>query len=200
MPNDFAGALRRLRSEKNLSQQQLADLLFVDRSTVASWESGRRLPTALMISRISQCLEINASVLLDAAASESTDSPNVILVDDEPIVLNGGLPILREVLPQAVVTGFAKPSAALEFASSNRVPLAFLDIEMGKFSGLDLCRELLKVNPRTNVVFLTAYPEYSLEAWDLGASGFLLKPLSPEAVRRQLSLLRHPERGLMLHE
>ena len=200
MPNDFAGTLRRLRSEKNLSQQQLADLLFVDRSTVASWEAGRRLPNALMIHRIAQCLGVNRSILLDAAASESPENPNVLLVDDEPIVLQGGLQLLREVLPSAVVTGFSKPSAALKFASVNRVPLAFLDIEMGKFSGMDLCRELLEINPHTNVVFLTAYPEFSLPAWDLGASGFLLKPLTAQAIRRQLSLMRYPERGLIFHE
>ena len=41
-------------------------------------------------------------------------------------------------------------------------------------------------------MFLTAYPDYSLNAWNTGASGFLLKPLTPEGVREQLKKLRYP--------
>ena len=74
----------------------------------------------------------------------------------------------------------------------NRVALAVLDIELGAASGLDLCRALLDINPRTNIVFLTAYPDYSLDAWKTEASGFLLKPLTPEAVKEQLKKLRYP--------
>ena len=59
---------------------------------------------------------------------------------------------------------------------------------------LELCRELLEINPRTNVVYLTAYSEYSLDAWSTGAIGFLLKPITPEGVREQLKKLRYPFR------
>ena len=61
---------------------------------------------------------------------------------------------------------------------------------------LDLCRELLQINPRTNVVFLTAYLEYSFEAWDTRACGFLLKPITTDAVRKQLLKLRFPLKGI----
>ena len=74
----------------------------------------------------------------------------------------------------------------------NQIALAVLDIELGTASGLDLCRELLKINPRTNVVFLTAYADYSLDAWKTKASGFLLKPLTLEDVKEQLKMLRYP--------
>ena len=74
--------------------------------------------------------------------------------------------------------------------------LAFLDIEMGKKSGLTLCSELLEINPKTNVVFLTAYEGYSLDAWSTGASGFLMKPLTVEAVQKQLPRLRNRIRAL----
>ena len=95
-------------------------------------------------------------------------------------------------MPYATVVGFTRPAEAVEYAKSNRVALAFLDIELGKTSGLDLCRTLLDVNPRTNVVFLTAYAEYSLNAWETGASGFMVKPFTPEGVRDQLARLRYP--------
>ena len=95
-------------------------------------------------------------------------------------------------MPNAKVTGFTRPSEAIEYAKTNRVALAFLDIEMGKNSGFDLCRTLLDLNPRTNVVYLTAYVEYSYDAWSTGASGFLLKPITPDGVRAQLKNLRYP--------
>lgn len=187
----FAENLKELRTKANLSQRELAERMFITRSTVAHWESGRRLPDASMIFRLAECLDVNVSDLLSAAA-ESDDCPNVIMVDDSKIVLTGGLPILGTALPNATVIGFTKPSQAIEYAKSNRVALAFLDIELGAVSGLDLCRTLLDINPHTNVVFLTAYREYSIDAWSTGASGFMIKPITVEGVQAQLQNLRHP--------
>ena len=65
---------------------------------------------------------------------------------------------------------------------------------MGNISGLDVCRELREINPHTNVVYLTAYKEYSFDAWSTGACGFMLKPLTAEGVREQLKKLRFPFR------
>ena len=132
--------------------------------------------------------------MLLTAAARSDEHPNVIMVDDiKPIVL-GALPVLKEVMPYATVTGFTRPADAVEFAGANRVALAFLDIELGSASGLDLCRTLLEINPRTNVVYLTAYSDYALDAWSTDAVGFLLKPITPDGVREQLKKLRYPFR------
>ena len=179
----FADILKKLRAEKGLSQRELAERLFVTRSTVARWENGSRLPDASMISRLSRCLNADFSTLLSIAA-ESDNVPNVIMVDDGKIFLSGALPVLEEVMPNATITGFTSPSEAVEYAKTNRVALAFLDIEMGKNSGFDLCRRLLALNPR--------YIEYSYDAWSTGASGFLLKPITPDGVRAQLKNLRYP--------
>jgi transcriptional regulator with XRE-family HTH domain len=187
----FAETLKRLRTERALSQQDLAERMYVSRSTVARWETGSRLPDVAMIARLSKCLGVEVSTLLRAAAA-SDESPNVIMVDDRKIILSGGLPILEEVMPNATVIGFTRPSEAVEYARTNRVALAFLDIELGKTSGFDLCRTLLELNPRTNVVFLTAYINYSFDAWSTGASGFMLKPITPQGVRSQLKNLRYP--------
>ncbi|MBQ5510791.1 MAG: response regulator, partial [Prevotella sp.] len=80
------------------------------------------------------------------------------------------------------------------------VALAILDIELGNASGFDLCRTLLEINPRTNIVFLTAYADYSLDAWDTEASGFLLKPLTPDGVRQQLKKLRRQVMDMRAHD
>ena len=189
----FADTLKKLRYDKGLSQSDIAKQMYVTKATVSRWESGTRLPDAVMISRLSTVLGADVNVLLNAAV-QSDECPNVIMVDDNKIILTGGLPILEEIIPNASVTGFTKPSEAVEYAKANRIVLAFLDIEMGNISGLDVCRELLEINPRTNVVYLTAYREYSFDAWSTGACGFMLKPLTVEGVREQISRLRYPFR------
>lgn len=191
MSKTFAGTLRKLRTEKGLSQQDLANQMYVTRSTIARWENGSRLPNAMMISRLAECLCIDFNTLLNDAV-ENEEVPNVIIVDDRKIVLSGALPILEQTMPNALIMGFTRPSEAIDYAKSNRIALAFLDIEMGKTSGLDLCRTLLKINPRTNVVYLTAYVSYSFDAWSTGACGFMLKPITPEGVQKQLKNLRYP--------
>ena len=188
----FAENLKKLRTEKGLSQRELAERVYVTRSTVARWENGSRLPDAMMISRLSHCLGKDVTILLNVAA-ESDDAPHVILVDDSKIFISGALPVLEAVLPNAVITGFTRPSEAIEYAKRNRIALAYLDIELGRTtSGFDLCRTMLELNPRTNVVYLTAYVEYSFDAWSTGACGFLLKPVTLEGVRAQLKNLRFP--------
>ena len=187
----FSETLKKLRIKKGLSHQALADQMFVTRSTVVRWESGSRLPDAIMITRLSVILDVDVNVLLSTAA-ESVECPNVILVDDRKLILTGGLPVLEKVMPNATVTGFTEAEEAIEYAKANRVVLAFLDIELREMTGLELCRALLDINPRTNVVYLTAYSNYALDAWSTGASGFMLKPITPEGVREQLENLRYP--------
>lgn len=157
MNTRFAETLRRLRTAKGLSQKELAKRMYVTRPTVARWESGSRMPDAAMISQLSECLGVDVNTLLSAAAARD-ESPNVIMVDDSRVILSDGLAVLEEVMPNATVTGFIWPREAIDYAKTNRVALAILDIELGTASGLELCRTLRELNPRTNVVFLTAYP------------------------------------------
>ncbi len=187
----FAETLKKLRTEKGLSQRELGERMYVTRTSVNRWENGSRLPDAAMIMRLSEVLDADINILFSAAA-ECDGTTNVIMLDDNKIILNGGMQILEEVLPNASVIGFTKPRDAVEYAKNNRISLAFLDIEMGSVNGLDVCEELLRINPRTNVVFLTAYPSYAFDAWKTGACGFMLKPITAESVQDRLGKLRHP--------
>lgn len=196
MTTSFGETLRRLRTEKGLSQQQLAVRLHMERPSVANWEAGRRMPDAATVYQIAEALSVDSSALL-SAADDSGEAPNVLLVDDEPLIVTGGIPALQEAMPNANVVGFTKPSQALAFFSENPVALAFLDIDLGRTSGLELCREMLRLRPRSNVIYLTAFREYAFDAWDTGACGYLLKPLETETVRAQLSRLRYSVKGLL---
>lgn len=187
----FAENLRKLREEKGLSQRQLGKQMFVGQSTIARWENGSRLPDAAMMLHLAGCLGVDVDTLLQLAA-QSDESPYVIMVDDSKAILSDGLTVLEEVMPDATIMGFIWPQEAIDYAKTNRVALAILDIELGTASGLDLSRRLQEINPRTNIVFLTAYPDYALEAWETEASGFMVKPLTPDRVKEQLKKLRYP--------
>lgn len=192
--NMFAENLRYLREKKGLSQKQLGAKMYVSHSTIARWENGTRLPDATTILRLSKLLGTDANMLLQLAA-QSDETPNIIMVDDNSIILSDSLDVVEEVMPDANITGFIWPQEAIDYAKANRVDLAILDIEMGNSSGLTLCHTLLEINPTTNVIFLTAYADYSLDAWKTEASGFILKPLTPEGVKEQLKKLRYPFSG-----
>ena len=187
----FAENLRKLREERGLSQKQLGIQMFVNHSTIARWENGTRLPDAAMILRLARCLGVDVNTLLMMVA-QSDEAPNVIMVDDSSVILSDGVSVLEEVMPDATIMGFIWPQEAIEYARIKRVELAVLDIEMGNSSGLELCRKLQEINPPTNVVFLTAYADYSLDAWKTEASGFILKPLTPDGIKEQLKKLRYP--------
>ena len=190
----FGEALQRARQNKELTQQELADMVSTSRSAIANWEAGRRLPDMVMIERLSKCLDVDVMALLKA--SEPSERPFILAVDDERIALSGAVSVLKRVFPSAEIVSFTKPSEALSFAEENEISVAFLDIEMGQTSGLDLSKKLLSVNPRLNVFFLTAYPDYALPAWETGACGFLVKPMTVDSAGKALSHLRYPVGGL----
>ena len=89
----FADTLKKLRKDKGLSQQELAEKMYVTNVTVSRWESGHRLPDVMMMSRLAEVLGVDVNVLLNAVA-QSDDSPIVIMVDDNKVILNGCLPII----------------------------------------------------------------------------------------------------------
>ena len=191
MTTIFTETLRKLREDQGLTQKQLGSKMFVNHSTIARWENGSRLPDAAMTLRLAKCLGVDANTLFRLAV-QSDESPNVIMVDDSRVILTESLAVLEEAIPNATIMGFIWPQEAIEYAKSNRIALAVLDIEMGAASGFDLCSTLLEINPCTNIVFLTAFADYSLNAWKTEASGFLLKPLTTEDVKEQLKKLRYP--------
>ena len=193
MNSEFSKILKKKRHEMGISQETLAKKLFVTKAAVSNWEKGNRIPDIDMVIKIAKCLDIDISVLM----SDGNETPNVIIVDDDMIILKGCIPIIKSVIPNAEVTGFTKPSDAVQYAKENKVDLAFLDIEMGMTSGLELCSTLLEINPRTNVVFVTAYSNYSLNAWGTRAVGFILKPITAESVSEMVKRLRYPLKGVI---
>ncbi len=189
MELSFGELLRQLRTERGLSQQQLADQMHIDRSSIARWETGARLPDIAVISQLSACLNADIAQLL-RTAGQASETPRIIVVDDERIILDGEIKVLQNALPGAEIKGFTKSSDAMAYVRENKVSMTFLDIELINVSGLDICRELKAIDPQIRIVFLTAYPNYALDAWSTGAEGFLVKPITHEDVSELLERLQ----------
>lgn len=193
---EFASKLKELRTDRRISQQQLADLMVVSRSAVSMWELGTRLPDISMIIRLADCLGVDHSELLDIF-HESQDDISIIVVEDVPLLLRGNIRMLQEELPDMSIIGFSSGPDALEFARIHTVSIAFLDIELDdRMDGLQLSRELTAINSQINIIFLTSHTEYLQQAAYDHCSGYILKPLNRERIRHELNNLRYPVRGL----
>lgn len=191
----FGKKIKALRRDRGLSQQQLADNLFVSRKTVGNWETGNRFPDITMISKLADELRVETYELLDEM-NGAYKPTNVIVVDDEPIILKGFVHVLTDTLPDMQIAGFQTAADAIAYAHTTRVEIAFLDIELGGESGISLAETLQKLNPSTNIIFLTGHPEYAYQALNLHCSGYVLKPLTPEKIKKELAHLRFPLRGI----
>lgn len=102
--------------------------------------------------------------------------PTALLAEDEPLLLAELRSALADLWPELDVVAEATEGAAALAALRQYAPdVAFLDINMPKATGLDVAR----MRPdRTSVVFLTAYGQHALDAFDVGAADYLLKPLN----------------------
>lgn len=101
--------------------------------------------------------------------------PRVLMADDHSLILAGLRKLVEE---ECEVVGVVENGRALvEAAQKLRPDLIFLDISMPLLNGLDAARQLRKLVPESQVIFLTMHisPTYATEAFQAGASGYLLK-------------------------
>ena len=113
-----------------------------------------------------------------------------IAVDDEIYMLE----TLQEAVSASadidVVEAFSSCSAALAYVTEHPVDVAFLDINMRGIGGLGLAEKLLALQPRCKIVFCTGYEEYAVSAFQLHVSGYLMKPITPEAVQKEIDHIK----------
>ena len=116
----------------------------------------------------------------------------VISVDDEELILEDFVQMLEAMEEIDSVKGFTDCNEALEYVKKEQVDVAFLDIHMREMTGIELAKLIKVAKPQVNIIFLTAYDEYTMDAMKLHASGYLMKPADEEEVRVELKELRIP--------
>ena len=115
----------------------------------------------------------------------------IFAVDDERLALESLIGAVRKCVPDAEIYGFRKASEAIEGAQEKKADIAFLDIEMRETNGISLADALIERNPKINIIFTTGYSEYAGKAFELHASGYILKPVTVEKVKNELMHLRY---------
>lgn len=114
----------------------------------------------------------------------------VILVDDEPMALD----VLEHMLTTYdyidVVGRYTRPSDALESIKKVEPDLIFLDIEMGDMNGLELAEIFMGKLENVEIVFVTAYSQYAVDAFEVNAIDYLLKPIQEKRLLKAIERVK----------
>ena len=116
----------------------------------------------------------------------------ILLVDDEDLQLLRLEKAVKNVVgADAEIHAYNNPVKAFDENKDKRIDIAFLDIEMPVLSGVQLAKKLKAINPKINIIFVTAYNNYALDAYNMHASGYVMKPVNEEKLKQELEGLRY---------
>ena len=114
--------------------------------------------------------------------------PTAILAEDEPILRAQLEKKLRALWPELeIVASVEDGAAALEALEETPAELMFLDIQMPEMTGVEVARH---VAGRAHVVFVTAYDQYAIQAFETGALDYILKPVTDERLALTIERLK----------
>lgn len=116
----------------------------------------------------------------------------IIAADDEIYALQHIVNSIKEAAPDAELHSFMSAREVLEYAKDNPCDVAFLDVQMGAVSGIDVAKQLKIWQPKVNIVFVTGYDEYMNKAIRLHVSGYVGKPATKDDIAAELNNLLNP--------
>ncbi len=113
-------------------------------------------------------------------------SITAILIDDEISALKGLQQKVSKLFPAIqILNTFQQPEKAIDFLSTTSPDIVFLDIQMPRFTGFELLSELKTID--FQLIFVTAYNEFALEALKASAIDYLLKPIDETDLKSAIS-------------
>ncbi len=107
-----------------------------------------------------------------------------IIVDDEPLAAERLQILCADIDAVELIAAANDGEAAIELAQKMAPDLIFLDIGMPKMDGISAARALSLLPRKPAIIFVTAYDNFAVEAFDLDIADYVLKPVSPERLRR----------------
>lgn len=114
-----------------------------------------------------------------------------IIVDDERPAREEIKSVLQN-FPEIKILGeFEDAISAFNFISENEVDVVFLDINLGDISGLKLAKDIKEFKNFPMIVFVTAYMEYAVDAFEVGAVDYILKPVDEGRLAKTLLRVKH---------
>lgn len=118
----------------------------------------------------------------------------ILIADDERLIVEDLTHEVRALYPspEVQISGTTSAAEALRMAEQTAYDVALLDIDMPETDGLSLARQLISFNPEINIIFVTGYETYALEAHEVYCSAFLLKPVSRRKLQKAFENLRRP--------
>ncbi|MEE0872479.1 MAG: response regulator [Ruminococcus sp.] len=117
---------------------------------------------------------------------------NIIILDNHKLIITEIRRQVLSVLPTAECICFTKQREAIEYVRKNRVEVALLDVDMPGLNGIEVAELMCQISPRLNIIFITGYPEYALQAFTVPVSDFIVKPVSEDALRASFQKLKFP--------
>ena len=117
---------------------------------------------------------------------------NIIILDNHKLIITEIRRQVLSVLQSAECVCFTKQREAIEYVKKHRVDVALLDVDMPGLNGIEVAELMCQINPRLNIIFVTGYPEYALQAFTVPVSDFIVKPVSEDALRASFQKLRFP--------
>ena len=117
---------------------------------------------------------------------------NIIILDNHKLIIAEIRRQVLSVLPRAECICFTKQREAIEYVKKHYVDVALLDIDMPGLNGIEVAELMCRINPRLNIIFVTGYPEYALQAFSVPVSDFIVKPVSEDALKTSFAKLRFP--------
>jgi two-component system LytT family response regulator len=116
---------------------------------------------------------------------------NCIIVDDEYPSIQELSHFITNFSSIKILDKFDDSIKALEYVQQHSVDVIFLDISMPKLDGLALSRVLNTLKPKPQLIFITAYSEYAIEAFEVAAFDYVLKPYSENRIIDTLKRLEN---------
>ena len=114
---------------------------------------------------------------------------NVLIVDDEPLARTRLKRLLAVDKSIVIKAEAANGNEALELAKKYNPDLIFLDVDMPGMNGLEVAHKLNRMPLPPAIVFVTAHPEHALDALQLSAAGYLVKPITDQSLSKVLDQL-----------